>query len=475
MLDVEQAVNLDTGLVDSHIFADDDIYQKELSRVFGKTWQFVGHTSSIPNTGDYVSSYLGDDSVIVNRDVNGKIRVLLNKCRHRGNKVCLFDRGNARAFTCTYHGWAYNSEGKLSGVPFLEEFYLNELKKEDWGLVEVPRVEIFGGLIFACWDPDAVSLEAYLGDMAWYLDHFMTVEYLGGLEVVPGIQRYMMPGNWKLCADNFAGDHYHFSATHASYLKVFREYAQSGEKAKGLRGRREGPNYEVTIGYKTMPPHAIGQIRMGTEVYEDDLRRAAELGPEAVDWVRYRFEKLQDKLKNHQGAKPYCFTRGHSFPNFSQIGLGSALEGRGLILWIPRGPHHTEAWEWCAVEKEAPRIVKENAISDLLHGQSAAGLIAPDDHENFERMLDNMQGHMMKRWPFNYQMSLGRDESYPGRENWEIDGLPGLIGYHSSEVNQRQFYRYWQHLMREDDNAHGKHGDAAGDRAVSLPGGATPR
>ena len=72
-------------------------------------------------------------------------------------------------------------------------------------------------------------------------------------------------------------------------------------------------------------PHAVGSLRPGPEMYEDDLRRAADLGPEAVDWVKYRYERLLEALKDHP-VQPYSITRGHVFPNFSQIGLASVLQ-----------------------------------------------------------------------------------------------------------------------------------------------------
>jgi hypothetical protein len=285
-----------------------------------------------------------------------------------------------------------------------------------------------------------------------------------------------MPGNWKLCSDNFAGDHYHFPSTHAAFQLVAREYAETGRKARGLRsGRAAGANYEVSPGYATGVPHAVGGIRPGLEMYEDDLRRAGEIGPEAVDWVKYRYERLQAALADHP-VRPYSFSRAHIFPNFSLIGFSSAVEARGLIVWTPRGPHATEAWEWCAVEREAPRSVKEAAIVDLVHGQSAAGLVGPDDHENFERMQDNLQTAIGQSWPFNYQMTLGRDTTYPGHEDWQVEGLPGMIGYHTTEVNQRQFYRYWQQLMmREDNGRNGQYGITAGSRDVSVRGGPASR
>src|SRR5262245_28459481 len=71
--------------MDRKYFIDEDIFQLEMERVFGKAWLFVGHETEIPSPGDYVVRPMGQDSVIVTRDEHGEIHVLLNSCRHRGN------------------------------------------------------------------------------------------------------------------------------------------------------------------------------------------------------------------------------------------------------------------------------------------------------------------------------------------------------------------------------------------------------
>jgi phenylpropionate dioxygenase-like ring-hydroxylating dioxygenase large terminal subunit len=473
---IDRLVRDEEGLVEPVIFADEEIYRQERTKVFPHCWLFVGLESQVAKPGDYLSTNMGEDAVITIRDKSGRIRVFLNKCRHRGNKVCLFDRGTALAFRCTYHGWTFANDGSLISVPAFQESYLGALDRAQWGLIEVPRVESFAGFIFACWDERVMPLQEYLGDMGWYLEYFLGAGFVGGLEIVPGVQRYLMPGNWKLCCDNFAGDHYHFPATHAAVRLLNQEYQEKGLKARGLRGTRvSGTHHEVTPGWKAGVPHAVGSLRPGRGMYEDDLRRAADIGPEAVDWVKYRYERLQAALEDHP-VLPYSMTRGHVFPNFSQIGLASVLEARGLILWTPRGPNASELWEWCAVEREAPRCVKESAVVDLVHGQSAAGLVGPDDHENFERMQDNLQTPIGQSWAFNYQMTLGREDTFPGRETWQVEGLPGLVGHHTTEVSQRQFYRYWKQLMmREDDGRNGHFGVTAGNRDVPVRGGAASR
>src|SRR5205807_1394801 len=152
----EELVRDEEGLVEPVIFADEEIYRQEQTRVFARSWLFVGPEAAIPKNGDFLTTYMGEDAVIVVRDKNGRIRV------------------------------------------------------------------------FACWHEHVMPVQEHLGEMGFYLEYFLGAGFVGGLEVVPGVQKYLMPGNWKLCSDNFAGDHYHFPATHAAYLRMARELREKG-------------------------------------------------------------------------------------------------------------------------------------------------------------------------------------------------------------------------------------------------------
>ena len=99
-----------------------------------RCWLFLCHESQIPHPGDFFTTYMGEDPVLVSRDSNGKIGAFLNVCRHRGNRVCRADSGNASAFVCAYHGWTYGSDGKLIAVPSLKEAYYDELDTSQVGL-----------------------------------------------------------------------------------------------------------------------------------------------------------------------------------------------------------------------------------------------------------------------------------------------------------------------------------------------------
>ncbi|HLQ34025.1 MAG TPA: Rieske 2Fe-2S domain-containing protein, partial [Chloroflexota bacterium] len=167
-LAVQDMVRYDEGVVSARIFSDPDVYELEIERLFPRTWLFVAHESEIPNSGDFVTRHMGADPVIVSRDAEGKLHVLLNVCRHRGRKVCTEDTGSTTHFRCGYHGWTYSSAGQLTGLPFADA-YQGRLDKAQLGLCEAPAIETYHGLIFASWQP-RTSLQEFLGPMAWVLD-----------------------------------------------------------------------------------------------------------------------------------------------------------------------------------------------------------------------------------------------------------------------------------------------------------------
>ena len=87
--------------------------------------------------------------------------------------------------------------------------------------------------------------------------------------------------------------------------------------------------------------------------------------------------------------------------------MGSAFYGKGLILHHPRGANRTEAWVWCAIERNAPEVVKKQQRFVLMQRQAAAGMVAPDDHEIFERISETIDSGLARHVPFHYEMARG--------------------------------------------------------------------
>ena len=155
--------------VNSRLYTDEQVFQDERERLWARVWLYVGHESEVPAAGDYVTRNLGGQPVILVRSADGQVRVLLNRCRHRGNMVCVLASGTAKQFHCPYHGWAYSNSGDLVAVPY-PQGYGPDFSKEAYGLVPLPKVDSYRGFVFASLSPDVPSLSEQLGLTAGTFD-----------------------------------------------------------------------------------------------------------------------------------------------------------------------------------------------------------------------------------------------------------------------------------------------------------------
>lgn len=441
-------VDWQNGLISPAIHFDEEIYRAESDKVFSKSWLVVGHTDMLRKPGDYVTNYMGETPIIVTRGRDNDFNVLVNKCAHRGNQVCLFDRGNVRGFTCSYHGWSYGLDGSFRGAPSEKQVYPDgAVEPSAWGLERAPRVAELHGLIFASFDADAPNLRDELGDdVLWWLENIVLAAPLGGLEALPGWHRYVSPGNWKYASENFIGDTYHvFSATHVAWLKVLSDFQSAGTSPALTHFpsiKEVKTPYEATVSAPGGPPLGLGMVVTSDEVHRRDLEEARTLGREAVEWVRHRRHVMETAFSDRP-VLPSAFMNGLLFPNFGLMGYISPMMGRHHLLFHPRGVNEHETWQWTMVERDAPQSVKDIGVQRVYQMQHMAGVIAPDDVENFERIV--AAGEAQRNWqrPYNYRLQQGRESAGPAN-------VPGQLSPNPSEVNQRQFYRHWLNLMERD-------------------------
>ena len=425
---IKDLVRTEEGVVSSRIFVDPEIYGLELEQIFAQSWLFVAHESEIPQAGDFVTRYMGEDPVIVWRGQDGKIRVFLNVCRHRGRKVCGEDLGRAAQFRCPYHGWTYNNGGELISVPFFEG-YQGKLDMGGLGLYQAPRVGLYHGLIFAHWEAAGESLSEYLGEMAWVLD--LLFGRTAGMEVVGTPMRWEADANWKLGAANFAGDGQHTHTTHGFQSAVGLELIRGKSFAMPT-------NQGHTAALKQRLPGSKG---------DPYLALPQELWPEIESHL------AEDQLKI---AKSLATVVGNVFPNMSFLNTvvvpppeWGGPEGRSISFltvrqWQPKRSDRMEVWTWFFVDKNAPQWWKQASKETYSRSFGMAGVFEQDDMENWVEITQALRGPIAGRLLLQYRMGL---EATPAKD-WPGSGVVYSLSS-LSELNERVFYRHWQKLLME--------------------------
>jgi nitrite reductase/ring-hydroxylating ferredoxin subunit len=446
----EELIDRDNHTISLRLFTDPEIYSWELERLFTRSWIVLAHESEVPKPGDYISRSIGQDPVIVSRDEDGQVHVLLNVCAHRGMQVCRPEYGHGTTFRCPYHGWIYGLDGKLKGVPAEKEIYGDRLNKSDFRLVEA-RVEVFVGMIWATWDPAAPSLEDYLGDFKFFLE----VEFKrsdSGMEVVGPPQRWVIPANWKYPADQFACDGYHILTLHRAM------------KDLGLFGPIEDLK-EILMavdvsspqghGLRCFPPkwialrsgHQPDESGNGNGSVREKLARGIPSGLTA--------DMLDQPERNLSPAQLQLLTDyrpgvGQVFPTAAFInggGLGANYKPSASIswrTWIPRGPDKMEVMYWCMVERDAPEEYKAEMRRATIQVFTSSGLIDQDDAEAWSGTQRVIGGAMAQRQRSTYQGLLGVRRP----ANWPAGGL--VYDGPSSDDNQWNWWlRYREYMTGE--------------------------
>jgi phenylpropionate dioxygenase-like ring-hydroxylating dioxygenase large terminal subunit len=418
--DFRRFVDHEKGLVNRRIFFDREIYQLELERIFARSWLFMCHESQIPNPGDFFMSFMGEDRVIVVRDNEGGVQVLVNSCRHRGNAVCRAEEGHATSFMCTYHGWTYDLKGALVGVPGFKEVYHEELDRENWGLIRAPQVDSYKGLIFANMSAEAPGLDEWLGK-GGRLGLKLFAERYTDMRAFPGIIKFRMKCNWKFPSDN-STDQYHGGFTHASATMVGHNTgATPGAARRSFGGARSLPGVTIVEEYG----HTFNSLYLPDNW--DDV-----VGGRPLDeWRQYQEVPDSEGKMTRLGR-----INMNVFPN-----LFIATSGSNIAYRIPRGPMQTEIWMFSFYGGES-----DPELSDMQRKRSEghfgpAGLFEQEDGENWDQSTAGMVGVVSSRFPLNYQMQVGR-----GKVLEEEDTAP-RVESHMNEHGQLWTYRTWADFM----------------------------
>lgn len=206
-----------TFLVHTRAYTDPGVFELEMRRIFESSWVYVAHESQIPEPGDYVTTSAGGQPLIVSRAEDGRVHVLLNRCRHRGSVVCRMERGHSHHFRCPYHSWVYRNDGTLVGVAQQSGYPVAD--RQALGLVPAAAVGVYRGLVFASIEAPRITLEERLREVAPYIDLWVERSPTGEIRTTTHAHKLHYEGNWKLQMEN-GNDGYHGNYVHESFMQV---------------------------------------------------------------------------------------------------------------------------------------------------------------------------------------------------------------------------------------------------------------
>ena len=387
--------------VKTRIYTDPKIFEDELRRIFERAWVYVGYEAEIAHPGDYKTTCIGRQTVIMSRSEDRKIHVLLNACRHRGNAVCREERGTSNFFRCPYHGWVYKNSGELVLVT-QQERYPENFHESIGGLVRVPRVGVYRGLIFASLSPEGPSLEDYLGSTKRYIDLWADVSPTGRFRILPP-HKFVYSGNWKFQAENGA-DGYHARYVHESAFKA----------QENLGGRR---------------------VKESAAVRDVGCTRGFENGHCLLERPGMRMKNVGE-LKNRL-LRRHSPERVEEILNVRHILIfpNVYLMDANIRVIQPVSVDETVVYSYFMALEDVPEEINESRFGNLQERLGTTGFIAPDDMEMFASNQTGMQAGM--EW-IVLSRGMRQEVMQSGGER---------LGAASDETPQRAIYRGWVEQM----------------------------
>lgn len=396
------------------LYTDRALFEAELRNIWYKTWVYVGHVSEIPNPNDFVLKSIGPQPIIMTRDRDGNVHLLLNRCPHRGNQLCVSPKGNVGTFTCPYHGWTFVNNGELRAYPFPSGY--DGVQRSELGLGRVNRVSIYQGFIFGSFADEGPTLEEHLGHARGIIDRLVQSSPEGEVEITAGFLQHRTKANWKFLVENET-DGYHPQFVHASIFSV----ADSGI------GALYGSN-------STAVARDLGDGH--TEI---DLRPEFRRLGEPMAW----FGTTADRLPAYVGRMREVYGKQKA-DEIMIDGTPHAMIFPNLFIAeiqifviqpvaVDETVQHVTALQF----KGAPDL-NRRLRQQTMGSVGPAGFLLADDSEMYERTQRGVQARLPE---WNY---LGRGKH---RERRDADGL--LIGDATDEVTSRGIWRHYRTLMED--------------------------
>ncbi len=407
------------------VYTDERVFRAEMQFLFAQAWLFVGHESQVPTPGDFFTTTLAEQPVIMVRHSDNAVRVLHNRCPHRGAKVAAERRGCARLLRCCYHGWTFRTDGSLQSIPSGESYQGTEvaLDNPDYHMKPV-RSACYRGFVFATLNESAVELETFLGEARRVLDNMVERSPEQALEDAGGCFRTIQRNNWKIYLENMH-DGMHPTFVHqssvAASLQQEREYREHNKGEVPLRLKIVAANNQNLEAMKdlTVTCHPFGH---------SDMRGFRD--PRGDDPVFAEYEKALVKNIGKEKADAVLAQNFHNANIYPNLSLHPSF--MQLRVLTPLAVDRTLVEIWTLKLKGAPLDFNRRNIVYANTVHSPSSIIKPDDLEAYQRVQEGLHS--------------GPSPWLSQHSELEATG-DGVTGSALSEHYIRNQYRAWADYM----------------------------
>jgi phenylpropionate dioxygenase-like ring-hydroxylating dioxygenase large terminal subunit len=413
------------------LYRSQEIFDLEMERLWRNTWIYVGHESQVPDAGDYYSTDIARQPVIMVRDTNGEVRVLMNRCAHKGARLVSAPSGHCEMnlLRCPYHGWTYRLDGSIRTIPLKGAYEGTGFARSAnaRGVVALSNVANYRGFVFVRLATEGLAFQEYFGESLTSIDNLVDRSPEGRLEVAGGVLRYMHDCNWKMFVENL-NDTMHPMVAHES---------AAGTAKKLWAGKPEGTPQPMAI--EQFLPFVNGYEffdKMGVRIYENGHSYTGVSFSIHSNYAAIgEYEQRMESAYGAERARAILSEVRHNTVYYPSLTIKGAIQAIRVVR--PIAPDRTliESWTFRLAGAPASLLQRTVMYSRLINAPTS--MVGHDDRHCYRAIQEGLAADG------NEWVSLHRNYS-PA----EADGIAGDYNG-TSEVSMRGQFAAWQRFMAE--------------------------
>lgn len=426
--DAALAALVEPDQVHRDVYLDQDVFDLEMERLFHRTWVYLGHTSQVPNTGDYLTVDIAREPLVMVRQADGSVRVLKNRCAHKGAKLVSAPSGNTgKFFRCPYHAWTYKTDGKPLAIPLKNGYEGTRMAEcpSGQGLTAVANVETYRGFVFVRLSDEGPTFSEYFGDSLSSIDNMADRSPEGELEIAGGCLRYMHNCNWKMFVENL-NDTMHPMVAHESSAGTAKKLwdGKSADEPKPMAIEQFVP---FVSGYDFFDG-------MGVRVFENGHSyTGVNFSIHSSYSALPEYEQKLAAAWGQEKAKQVLGTARHNTVYYPSLTIKGAIQAIRVVR--PIAPDKTLIESWTFRLKGAPDALLQRTLTYSRLINSPMSVVGHDDLHAYRAIQEGLAASG------NAWVSLHRD--YRAGEGEAQD----LTVNGTSEISMRNQFRAWARYM----------------------------